>query len=491
MNQNDQADRRWNYTPDSFTRKSSLQEQYISDMQIWDSTLFSGSGPEYNANTHAQQSLLRRHFLAMAYFGVNRIDSQSKEPTPLEIQNGSIPLAAIPSHGGRFAYETQGFQSGADGLARLQNALFTGESHTEQGIHKNQDAAQGREVNKDPGLFYRISTHGQKLERSENGRPPKWHEIKLKTGERGHIGMNFALGGINNTIHDGKGKPTRIGQDGYAFTQDGKSRYQLGSALFASRSDKATASARIMVGFEGTAPKQRNQLGASHGLRSTILGSILNISKYKNHRTLTGQAKGKEANIPSGLGAIGTTVTPAQLDGFLSLLKAVKFLEKDKHGGKEELHDHFRSLLSSTTAEQRHGVIRSIAASAATRSQNRNAIAQAYAASQVRHSESRHSTPAPVPQASAPNLEQQEVAAEALRMVQELGYRPDAFASLVNASSREPVAGGQGGINQSVAEVAAHRINSADDYTKTRDVPVKPVPYRHATQWSAGVSFRR
>ncbi|MEU8952621.1 hypothetical protein [Streptomyces sp. NPDC048489] len=489
MNQNDQTDRWWKYTPDAFTLKSSPQEQYISDMQIWDNTLFSGGGPEYNANTRAQQSLLRRHFLAMAYFGVKHFESQSREPVPLEIERIGIPLAAIPSHGGRFAYEMQGFQSSADGLARLQNALFTGEASAEQEIHKSQDVAQRRRIDKDPGLFYRISTHGQKLERSKNERAPKWREIKLKTGERGHIGMNFALGGVNNILNNRKGKPTRIGQDGYAYTLDRKARYQLGSALFASRSDKATGSARMMVGFEGTAPKQRNQLGASHGLRSTILGSIFNISKHKNHRTLTGQAKGKEANIPGDLGAMGTTITPAQLDGYLSLLRAVKFLENDKHGGKKELHDHFRLLLSSTTAEQRHNAIRSIAAGAATRSQNRNAIAQAYAASQIRRAGPQHSTPSPILQASASNLEKQESAAEAVRMVAGLGYRLDAFSSLVDSSSRE--LGDQKRINESIAEVAAHRINSAVEYTKARDIPVIPVRYQHVSQRSTDVNLRR
>ncbi|MFJ4633787.1 hypothetical protein [Streptomyces sp. NPDC088847] len=366
------SDIRWSYTPQSFEAKKEAADQHVSDMQIWDSTLFSEGA--FSGNTLAQQNIMRHHFLAMAYFGVNYLNGETEGGVPLEFQRPNVPLAAIPSHGGRFAFEVSEPYSSGDTLARFKNIIFTGRPEVAPVVHKDQKRANKRPQNGDPGLYTRMSTHGQKLVKTTEG-SRKWREVKLKTGEPGHIGMNFPLGGIGNTVIDTKGRPTRIGPDGHASTVDGRKSYQLGTALFAARVDNKNHSARIMVGFEGTAPHEKNQLGVSHGFRSTVFGTILGIKKYKNERSATGQLKGERANMPGDLGALGSTVTESKLQGFSNFMKGVRILESDRTG-REELRVHFRKLLSSTTSIERHQVIKSIDNSAYETSQRRPGSAQ-------------------------------------------------------------------------------------------------------------------
>ncbi|MGW4985759.1 hypothetical protein [Streptomyces mirabilis] len=440
---------RWSYTPESFEVKNSVRGQHVSDMQIWDSTLFAEEGPGYNSGTLSQQRILRRHFLAMAYFGVNHLNKASGATTPLEMHRPGVPLAAIPSHGGRFAYEINDAYSSSDAMSKFKNVLFTGFPDKNPTVHQDQSMADRRSLPGDPGLFARVSTHGQKIEETSGGLARKWQEIKLKTGERGHIGMNFPLGGVGNYIYDKNRKLTRIGTDGHAASS-GKKPFQLGSALFAFSADKKNSSARLMVGFEGTAPHKKNQLGASHGFRSTVFGAVFGMKKYKNHRGLTGQLKGEHANMPGGLGAIGSTISEKQFDSFCTLIKGVRILENDK-AGREKLRQDFRDLLSSTTSGERQAVLTSIARSAYKVSQ-RNTPATNGSDHTQRLPDSNEN------QRTRAAASATDEASDVRQMVRELGYNPAVLARYIarypTGSSTTPLTREQTEMQKKVSEVA-------------------------------------
>jgi len=304
-----------------FNTQKLPKDQFKSDATIWEHTLFPKVNPgtkkvEEIANANRlkeQQDILKRHFLAMAILGVvatNSTKSKSVDETTVpKIPVDEIPLAAFASHGGRFAYEANDAKCGQ----KFNNWLFNGNVDAQcnyDNLLKLPKFKKRGGTESYAALYKRISTHDQKYENKkwiEYSVSLKWSGV-LPTLGKPCIGMNIALGGVGNTLKDLIKRDTCIGYEGWAKANqrgtDKYTDYQLGVALFVykeAKKQEGGKTSRLMVGFEGTAPNAKNQLGAEHGVRSTLKTMI---GLAANEVSLTGQEKAKKIGLPHGMGPL-------------------------------------------------------------------------------------------------------------------------------------------------------------------------------------------
>lgn len=374
-----------------FEQKATPSEQFESDVELWHRTLTENGdlqGDELRVHQE-QQDILTRNFIAMAMLGPEAGNQVTGEFQSIDsaVQQ-ETPLAALASHGGRIGYESESSEVGE----RFKNQLLFGSNEaktTEQG-HKDPWATKGKTGMKklaarhapgtgtrdlDPakrkggihgGLYQRSSSHNQTYDQASG----HWHELKGKTkwkerngigkvgGEgkdtyvhsglkgistaadtngKASLGMNFAMGGVGNTAGG-----RAIGSEGTVKDSNGTvlDHKQHGHAYFKHNSD-AKGGARLMVGFEGSAPSQDSRFGA-HDEESMNNGK-------GNARSLTGQSKGSELGMDFGLGGIKADVTEDKLEE----LEGV-FAELQELRSEPELHSELiRELLEAKDAEQR------------------------------------------------------------------------------------------------------------------------------------------
>lgn len=299
-----------------FAKQDSHEKQFESDAKIWEHTLFTpgktGRNKE-NDRLKEQQDILKRHFLAMAILGVVATDSSKQASVD------KIPLAAFASHGGRFAYEADNAEDGQ----KFLNWLFYGDvdkNFNEEEL--NSDFGKnGKETKSFAGLYKRKSTHGQEYKRN------RWKETREMFGKE-CFGMNIALGGVGNTLNDENHIKTTIGYEGWS--KAGNTYYQLGTVVLIYKEVLIRAqnqcTSRLMVGFEGTAPRCKNQLGAEHGLISTIKSCA---GRAANEVSLTGQDKAENIiNLPSGLGALKSGTLNGKIGELIAKYKQYQELER-------------------------------------------------------------------------------------------------------------------------------------------------------------------
>ncbi|MEH1879282.1 hypothetical protein [Nostoc sp.] len=340
---------------DVFEQKEYPKEQFKSDAKIWEHTLFdkgnSGTKVEEKLKErrlNQQQDILKRHFLAMAILGIVATDSTKQKKVD------ETPLAAFASHGGRFAYEADDAECGQ----QFNNWLFNDGDKIFN--YKNELSKLGNfkergGTNSYAALYRRVSTHDQEYKKN------KWEEINVQIVMEGYlpsfgkpcIGMNMALGGIGNQIKDLKQRDTWIKYEGWAKAkQTGKddyTDYQLGAAIFVykeAEKKEGGKTSRLMVGFEGTAPNIKNQLGAEHGGWSTIKHTIFHLPA--NERSLTGQQKASKIDLPHGMGALKSdSLNKDTLKQLVDIYKNFENLNEQKK------HSFFEKLLRRNKQERK------------------------------------------------------------------------------------------------------------------------------------------
>ena len=337
-----------------FSLKTRPDDQFQSDVDLWHRTLtVNGNlqGDELRVHQE-QQDILTRHFIAMAMLGPN-----------VGNQVDDIPLAALASHGGRFGYESKSSEVGE----RFKNQLLFGssEAKTTEESHTDNRATEGKTVVKrvvaavvpgtgtralipvkrkggiHGGLYQRSSSHNQTYHKGlwyQLKVSTKWQEAggvgKIGTDTYKHsgfagmslagassLGMNFAMGGVGNTAsyaaaHSKKNQNVSETADNHsaevAYTIGSEGTFlvnravmdhkQHGHAYFKHNS-AGVGGARLMVGFEGSAPSQDSQFGAHDEKSMTVV----------NARSITGQQKGSELGLDFGLGGIKADVTEQKL----------------------------------------------------------------------------------------------------------------------------------------------------------------------------------
>src|SRR5262249_2817755 len=128
----------WDYSPGLFKSKDdngttySADKQFENDAVIWYHTLFKqreSSQDPASRRVLAQQRVLRRHFVAMALFGVQARNQHTGNYQNIEESYSNVPLAALPSHGGRFAYESDESDTSRDDqnvIEKLRTLLLSG-----------------------------------------------------------------------------------------------------------------------------------------------------------------------------------------------------------------------------------------------------------------------------------------------------------------------------------------------------------------------------
>lgn len=335
-----------------FNKQDSIKKQFESDATIWEHTLFPDVNPgtkkvEEIANANRlkkQQGILKRHFLAMAILGIVATDSTKQKSVD------ETPLVAFASHGGRFAYEANDAKCGQ----QFNNWLFNGNVDAQFNYDDNllklpKFIERGGTKSPLAALYKRKSTHDQEYKNKE------WIETSVSVTRPGVlptlgkrcIGMNIALGGVGNTLKDLKKRDTCIGYEGWAKANqrgtDKYTDYQLGVALFVYKEAEKTS--RLMVGFEGTAPRAKNQLGAEHGVKSTLKTKI---GLAANEVSLTGQEKAKKVGLPHGMGALKSGSLDEKSLKRLENIYQIFLSELDEQKNR----DFFKKLLNGKKEER-------------------------------------------------------------------------------------------------------------------------------------------
>jgi len=352
---NSTAKRNWDDRAKALRDAETRKQQFKSDTALWYHTLFDQDANMQQADARVldqQQQLLKRHFLAMASLGVQSGSQRTGQYQ--QFQDPNVPLAALASHGGRFAYESDTAARGN----RFFNLLMTGDANTPVTVDPlyNPSGTAPRPLDAatrannpsaaDAGLFARRSTHPQNFTENRGG----WKEKKSTSGTLAgtSLGMNIPMGGVGNL----SGANTAIGPEGAIInTQTGaRTGGQHGHGFFkydthaASQADPG-GSGRLMVGFEGSGPTYDSLVGA-HGIMSAIQG---------NDRSLTGQSKADAVDLPHGRGALKADVKvgdTTKLRNIFTDMETVKDTDFER--------DFFKRLLTSTNQNTRDALIQEL-----------------------------------------------------------------------------------------------------------------------------------
>jgi hypothetical protein len=353
----------WNYRPDDFTPKLNkdgtpdIEKQNEANARIWYHTIYSNinsKNPGYNAECEnklkEQQNILLRNICAL--FVCEPMEgNQLKWDYRFDDKHS---IAQYISSGGRFGYVFEDENTGK----KFINQLITGDEN------KNYKVAIENDI-----IYRRLSTHSQKF----NG-----HFIEVKNFatpvKENTYGMNFPIGGVGNFI-ESNGKKTLVGYNGEALG----GKYQLGSMLI--KFDTQSGKARLMCGFESTAPNRKNQFGGKHGLFSTISKNFrrflqkivrdlklpINVDKfYSKKRSLTGQNKGNAIGIFKSYGSNIAIVTESKLEKFQELYKALCEMNI------EVQKSFVKSILISRSRGERGNIYRDIIAHKSKKEADKN-----------------------------------------------------------------------------------------------------------------------
>ncbi|HEY9858365.1 MAG TPA: hypothetical protein V6D16_02585 [Candidatus Obscuribacterales bacterium] len=340
----------WEARPEYFDQGEGSLEQYKRDASLWFNTLFPNEdSPEYQSLTKDQKSKdrlmreqLKRHFLAMAVLEVElgaREEADNQNPEnfePIERRLPGVPLAAIASHGGRLAFDSQDKKSGEE-----FKKWWLGKSL------KKEIVGSG------------FMTHGAKFDEKRG----RWIETKGNSQalqglggakDKGEIArnrrMHFAMGGIGNRLKTPEGNESIVGYAGRHKEQlnkkggkenvPGVCSRQQGEMTFGAYTDKKSQAQRLWVGFENSEPITRSVTGAFHG-----------PGGKKNPRSITGQGKWSTLGFTDKIGQMQSgEVTSEKVQRMEDLYKTLKsniYVEKA----------FYKRILISTTQEEREAAI--------------------------------------------------------------------------------------------------------------------------------------
>ena len=360
----------------------SVKGQNESNAIVWFNTIFSkGNTTDMKSNADQervlkqQQDFFKRHFLAMAIFGVKGGNQKKGDYKPIEEFRGvgGIPaLATLSSGGGRLNYQAQDGDIGDEFFIFLTlgtspslnlrrgiksqeqlDALFDGIAASEQGTVENFPANLPKSH---LGLYKSRSTHAEDID--EDG---TIKEEDVWYGFQDALHFDFPVGGRGHTLKDYKGREVRTDYQGHSWAArrnqssltkiigvvDEEKHYQTGSALLRHRRRENGAS-NTMVAFEGSAPWQDNIFGGGHGVLETIKKKL---TSYQSERTLTGQSKRDKLGLPGGKGGMIAEVTEeglAQLKAIVDQVNSMDILQQE---------NFFKKLLFTTTAQERRSLL--------------------------------------------------------------------------------------------------------------------------------------
>ena len=338
--------------------RGDLESQNEANAIVWLNTLFkqkndSSRIPAQDKILQDQQDYLKRHFLAMASFGIQ--GGNQKEPTtyrPLEeftTQNGNpqVNLATVSSGGGRFNYRSQD-GSGTDFNNFL---LYDDQNPSEQNLQplprngKNiPDSYEETPPTTYLGAFERLSTHYETF----NTTKKTIKEAEKKVTGKPAIGFDIPIGGVGQQLINSKGKDVTTNYQGRST--NGKNKYQTGSVL--QRHAEKGKLTSTLVAFEGSGPYKENIYGGSHGLIAT--GNKKLRGKQSSH-TLTGQGKRstwglKHKDEIDGItkkGGLKADITNEKLEILKQQWELVKNMDSERQ------QDFYKRLLLTKTQQER------------------------------------------------------------------------------------------------------------------------------------------
>ena len=346
------------------TKKANLLNQNIANASIWYNALFSNGlipgDKNYNFDQERglleQQRMLKKHFLAMAFFGVQggeQFDKIKKKENYQPIENFkqegiSANLATLASVGGRFNYRSK------DGSGNEFNTFLMGTDDLET-LRSHDNAFGGNLPTTYMGAYRRIGTHSESFEGGEI------IELDKTLGGVDATGIDIPIGGIGQSLLDVKERSVVTGYQGVSFANrrsntlgDKQKKYQTGHVFHRFASSKDGLRAQILVAFEASAPNMDNIFGESHKVFATINKKIFGgISK----RTLTGQDKRNKLGIPSKIGGIKADVTKQNLENLKRIYSLLDSFKKSSNINFNQLEKrYYQRILISETVYERNNI---------------------------------------------------------------------------------------------------------------------------------------
>jgi hypothetical protein len=353
----------WDYDPKLFFEKvkenglPDIHEQNKSSAILWYNTIFSkppadidpkvlgASEPvefgKKSAQLENQQNMLQKYIHSIHYLK----PQMGNQDANVYRDDNEHTVSELISGGGRFGLEFESKDALQKYLAHTFGNPKFNDAQTLKSLIDLQESGISSDFTDSFGLEKRISSHKQEYDSKAN----MWREENTAFSKN-CLRMDIPMGGIGNSItrvgSDSKVDKTIIGFNGNSTSND--EQYQLGTMMMRIDVDDNSGKARLMVGFEGTAPWRQNQFGASHG----ILGTVKNVGprvaplifgKLPAERTLTGQSKGRTHGIFQN-GGCGTNkatqIESRNVDGLIA--------DSKEYVGNP---DAIKNILTSTAAK--------------------------------------------------------------------------------------------------------------------------------------------
>lgn len=369
MNEEDWSKEKANYfmmnkqTRDGLKNKKAadLSGQNKANASIWYNTLFSDGlneedpdyDPEQEKVLQDQQAMLKKHFLAQAVMGVQggKQYKKGKEEDYQPIENfkqegTSANLATLASGGGRFNYRS------TDGSGDEFNKFLMGTEDLDSA--RSSDSSQGgMQPTSHMGAYKRIGTH------DESFKDGHITEVDKTTGGIDSTGFDIPIGGIGQKLNDAKGRTVTTGYQGVseAIRRKGanQKKYQTGHGFHRHAAREDGKHSQTQIAFEGSGPNMDNIHGGSHGKIATVKKKVF---KKASAKTLTGQDKRAELELPKEVGGIKADVTAEKttnLKNAYSVLESLKNSANPEHNQLEKRY--YQRLLTSETAVERKTIV--------------------------------------------------------------------------------------------------------------------------------------